>query len=220
MTAKSLAPLSGVVAVGLTITAFAVGGETPDIDAPLNEITSFYGENDSSQMASGALLAYGALFLLIFSSTVAAVLRRAQGENGGPAALAFAGGIILSLGFLLFAGISFTLGDASDKLDPAALQALNALNADLFFPLAVGNAAFLLGSGVAVLRTGGLPKWLGWLAVVVGVVAATPIGFFAIPALGVWILIASVLLSRSAEPRSAGSAGGPPAAPGAVGTLS
>ena len=78
---------------------------------------------------------------------------------------------------------------------PTVIQTLNALGADMFFTVAVGTGAFLLGSGIATLKTGVLPRWLGWAAVVIGVIALTPAGFFGFLALGVWTLIASVILA-------------------------
>lgn len=199
MSAKRLLPLSGVAAVGLIFASFAVGGEIPNIDAPLNEIVSFYTKHDSDQMLGGILSAYGAFFFLVFSTTVAGVLRRARGEAGGASALSFAGGITATLGMCIFAGITFALSDTPEKLNPVALQALNALSDDLFIPLAVGTAAFLLGTGIGVVKTAALPKWLGWVAIALGVLAITPIGFFAFMGLGVWTLIASVLLSIRAD---------------------
>jgi hypothetical protein len=196
---KKLVPLSGVAAVAVIFAAFAVGGESPNADASLNEVVSFYTKNDSDQILAGVLLAYGALLFLIFSTTLAGVLRRAEGESGGASALSFAGGIIFAVGALLFAGIAFAAGDVPDKIDPAALQALNVLNSDLFFPMAVGTAAFFFGSGIGVVKTGALPKWLGWVAIVAGVVAITPVGFAAIPLLGIWTLITSVMLAMRAD---------------------
>jgi hypothetical protein len=202
MNAKRLVPLSGVVAVGCIVGAFAVGGETPDVDASLQDVVSFYTDHDSDQQFAGLLLALGSLFFLFFSTNVAGLLRRAQGETGGSSALSFGGGVMFSVGVAIFAGIAFTLGDAANDIEPAALQALHVLGEDMFFPLAVGAAAFLLGSGIAIVKTATLPKWLGWVAIVLGVVAATPAGFFAFMGLGIWTLIVSVMLSlrAGAEP--------------------
>ncbi len=57
-----------------------------------------------------------------------------------------------------------------------------------------------------MLRTELLPKWLGWVAVALGVVAAIPshvlggvldhIGVVPVVGLGLWALIVSVLLAR------------------------
>ncbi len=72
------------------------------------------------------------------------------------------------------------------------------LNNDFFFPVAVGGVVAFIATGVGVVRYGGLPRWLGWIAIVIGVLCGTPAGFFALLAALVWIGVASVLLFRGA----------------------
>lgn len=194
---RSRAPLTGVVAVVLFVIAGAIGGETPDVDTPSQEVLAFYVDNEGSQFVSSLLAAYGALFLVFFVGALRSILRRAEGESRGLSTVAFGGGLILALGILIFAGLTFTLADAGDALEPAAAQAISALNSDLFFPLAVGTSALLVASGVSMRRSGAFPGWLAWAAIVIGVLAMTPIGFFAFLAGLLWILVASVVLSRS-----------------------
>ena len=198
MTARRLVPLSGVAAVVLLFAAFAIPGETPDIDASIGEVVSFYVKHDSDMQWAGALIALAAVFFVFSSTNVAGLLRRAQGDAGGSSALSFAGGIMFAVGALIFAGINFTLGDAANDIQPAAVQTLHVLGQDMFFPLAAGVAVFLLGTGIAVVKTGALPKWLGWVAIIIGIIALTPGGFFAFMALGIWTLIVSVMLSLRA----------------------
>jgi hypothetical protein len=199
MNANKLVPLTGVGAVAAIVAAFLILGETPDADAPLAEVVSFYTKHDSDAQFSGALLALGALLFLVFSSAMAGVLRRAQGDNGGPAAVSYAGGIMFAVGVAIFAGLTFALGDAAKDIEPGAVQSIHVLNEDLFFPVAVGVAAFMFGSGIGVVKTGALPKWLGWVAIVIGIVALTPGGFAAFMLLGLWTLVASVMLSMRAD---------------------
>jgi hypothetical protein len=47
-----------------------------------------------------------------------------------------------------------------------------------FVPSALGTLVFLI-PWLSVLRHGALPKWLGWVALVLAVIAFTPIGFVA-----------------------------------------
>jgi uncharacterized protein DUF4386 len=211
MSANRLVPLTGVLAVVLIVVAVVVGGETPDTDASVQKVVSFYTENDSDQVASGILVAFGTFFFLCFATVLRKALRRLEVEAAGASALSFAGAIVLAVGLLIFAGLSVALGEAPEKLDPSALQALHVLNNDLFFPAAVGAMAFLIGTGIAVVRTGALPRWLGWVAIVAGVLSATPIFFVSIFALALWILIVSVLLSLGAEADSGVGRAPPPA---------
>jgi hypothetical protein len=191
-----IAPLTGVLAVVLVVVAFLVGGDTPDGDAPPQEVVSFFTDHDSGQTVAAVLLAYAAAFLVFFAGILRSVLRKGEDAPGGPSAVAFGGALIAAVGMLLFSGLTFTLADFSDSLDPAAAQALNALNEDMFLPLAIGWVVFMLAAGIAWLRSAMSPRWLGWAAVVIGVVSATPVGFIGIPLGGLWILAVSILLAR------------------------
>lgn len=114
---------------------------------------------------------------------------------------------------LSFAGFSFALGDTADDLTPEAAQALNALNSDFFFLVAAGLATLMISTGLVAIRSRVLPAWLGWIALVLGVVALTPLGFFALLAFLVWTLIASVLLWRApTAPAATPPASTPPGA--------
>jgi hypothetical protein len=196
------APLTGIVAVVLLIASFAIGGETPDFDDSGQEVIDFYVDNEGAQFAASLLEALGALFLLFFVGVLRSALRRSEGGTGGLSAVAFAGGIVQAVGLLSFAGFSFVLTDVGDKLEPGAAQALNALDGDFFFMVAVGTAALLLASGVSMLRTGAFPRWLAWIAIVLGVLSVTPAGFFVFLAYGIWVLLASIVMLRGSEATS------------------
>jgi hypothetical protein len=203
MNAKLIGPLTGILFVVLAIVAFAVGGNTPDVNDSAQDVVSFYVDNDSAQQIAGALLALGCVALIFFLASLRRVLGAAAGDQGGLSTVTLLGGLMIAVGVSIFAGIGFTLGDAADDLPFSATLALNALNSDLFFPVAVGAATFNLGLGLAVLRHGGLPRLLGWLAIVVGIAGLTPAGFFAFLATGIVIVWASIALTmQAAAPES------------------
>jgi Domain of unknown function (DUF4386) len=198
MNPRQIGALTGIIFVVLIIIAFIVGGNTPDVNDSPRDIVSFYIDNDSEQQVAAALLALACVAFVFFLGTLRQVLRAAAGDEGGLSTVAMLGGLMIVVGAAIFAGIGFTLGDAADDLPASATLALNALNSDLFFPVAVGTAAFNLGLGLAVLRHGGLPRWLGWVAAVIGVAGLTPAGFFAFLATGIVIVAASVVLFQQA----------------------
>jgi hypothetical protein len=207
-------PLTGVVFVILIVISFILSGETPDFDDTGEEVISFYTDNEGSQMVSAVLGAYAALFFIFFASLLRAELRRNEEGPGVLSTISFAGAVVFAVGGLAFAGFTFTLADLADESpDPGAMQALNALNGEFFFPVAVGMGAFLLGAGIATVRGGVLSTWIGWAAVVIGVLAVTPAGFFAFLAGLAWVLVVSIMLAR--EPASPGAAP-PPPSPGAA----
>jgi hypothetical protein len=199
MSAKTIGPLTGILFVVLAIIAFLVSGETPGTDDSAREIVDFYLDNDDSQAVAAAVLALGCVALIFFLGSLRRVLRAEAGDEGGLSTVALLGGVVMAVGASIFAGISFTLGDAADELPPAAILALNALNSDMFFTVAVGTAVFNLALGLAVIRHGGLPRPLGWVALVIGIVGLTPLGFFAFLATGILIVWASIALATKAD---------------------
>ena len=171
---KVVKAFSGLGAFLLTIGAFLVPGETPDLDAPAAEVVAFYSDHESEMIIAGLMLMIAAFLVVVFASTIAGALRRAQGESGGASAISFGGGIILAVGISIFAGINFVLGDAADNLEPAAVQTFHVMNQDFFAPFSVGMLTFLVGTGAGILKTDVLPKWLGWVAIVGGILGVTP----------------------------------------------
>ena len=202
-------PLTGLVFVVLAVVSFIVGGETPEVDDPGAEVISFYEENDGEQQFAGGLLLWAAVFFLFFAGALRRVLRSAEEAPGWLSAVAFGGAIAATVGMALFATLAFALSDDPEALDPAAAQALNVLSVDAFAPVAVGVSAFLIASGLAIVRTGALASWLGWVAIVFGVLAVTPIGFVAFLAFLAWTLVASLTLAFGPGPA--------PARPGGMG---
>ena len=211
------APLTGLVSVVLIVIAFIVGGDSPSPSDSAQEVVDYFSDNEGSAFVSAILIFYGAVFLVFFAGTLWGVLRRAPGATGRLAAIALGGGALMALGIAIFGALAFTLADTHEDLEPAAAQAINALSGDLFFPVALGTVAFTIASGLAILRGAALPRWLGWAAIVIGVVSLTPAGFFAFLAALLWIAVTSIVLFRSAPVATEGAAP-PPArqpAPGA-----
>jgi hypothetical protein len=64
----------------------------------------------------------------------------------------------------------------------------------------------MVASGLAILRGAALPRWLGWAAIVIGILALVlPIAFLALLLLLIWILVVSILIyRRQASPADGG----------------
>lgn len=197
---------TGVVFGVLLFLGVMVGGSTPDSDASPQKVAAFYTSHHSGQQASVFLIAYALIFGLFFAGALRSYLR-ARASSDGLIAVGFAGMAVLAASAAVLAGVNFGATDVPTKISPDALQALNVLQNDVFFGLLVGTCVFLIGNGLAIVRSAAaaLPAWLGWVAAALGVLAVTPIGWIVLLfALPLWSVIVSVLMFvRQAAPASA-----------------
>jgi hypothetical protein len=198
-----LVPLTGVAVILVAIIGFTIAGEPKSADEPVREVVDYYVENkDSVQIGAIAQVVAG-LLLIFFGAYLGKVLRAAAPEEEILPLVAFIGFVLAALGFAIDGTISFALAEAADDIDPAAVQALQALWDNDFLPIALGVLAFLVATGISVIRSGALPKWLGWVMILLAIVGVTPIGFVAAIGAAILVLVLSILLSlraRSAAP--------------------
>lgn len=191
-----LAPLTGLAFLVLSVITFAVGGEPPDpTKESAREIVEFYVDEKDAQTASAVIAAIAATLFVFFAGSLRRVLRDAEGPGGILSAVSFAGAIIFAAGIALDATITFALVDTADDIAPSAVQALSALWNNDFLVFAVGIQVFLLAAGISLVRHGALPRWLGWIAIVLAILAATPLGFLAFIGSGLLVGVMSVMLA-------------------------
>jgi hypothetical protein len=190
-----LAPLTGVLFFVVVIVSFIVMGDPKDAEEPVEEIVGFYTDNKDEVQISSFLGVLGALLLITFGAYLRNFLRRATGEDAITPTLAFAGTLIVAIAIVFDGTISFALAEAADNIDASAVQALQALWDNDFLPFILGVIAFLLGTGLAILQTGVLPKWLGAVMIVALIIGFTPIGWVAGIVAGLSVLVISVMLT-------------------------
>jgi hypothetical protein len=201
-----LVPLTGVGFIVLGIVSFIVGGEPKSADDPLREIVSYYVDNKNS-VEAGAFIGVAATVLLVFfGAYLRRFLRAAAGEGEMLSIVSFVGIAIVAVGFAIDTTILIALSESADDINPVAVQSLQALWDNDFVPLALGVLLFLWGTGLSVIRSGVLPKWLGWVMIVLGVVGLTPIGF--VSAIGAAILVLALSILLSVRARGAAAATG------------
>jgi len=195
---QRLVPLTGVATVTLVIAGHLVHGSVPAARADVAAIVAFYRGHDTHIYVGSVLLALAAFFFVAFAAQVRTCLRQADGRADTAGAFAFAGATLFAVGLTLTAGIGVALGHQPARLDPSAIQALHALFFDLFAPLGIGAAMFLVGNGTVILATRTLPTWLGWSALGLGALALAPepVGDIGFIGLGAWLLVTSAVLAR------------------------
>lgn len=193
---ERLAPLSGVLFTVIFALAFLFSGEEPDSEASARKIIDHY-DDTGPIYASVALALVAALLVLLFTSILRSALRDSGRAPEWVSSFVFGGGVIYATGLAIFAMNELALVDAADLGNAEVAQALNILNNNNFFPVVVGLGAVLLGTAWAVLKGANLPTWLGWAALVLGILSlAGPLGFIAFLLFPIWVLIVSIVLYR------------------------
>ena len=197
-------PLAGVAFIAIIFIGMAVVGDPPGADEPVQEIVDYYVDDKDSVMFGALLTGVAAVMLVLYASYLRTYLTAAEGGDSTFPTIAFGGALIMATGAAIDGTLSFAMAEAADDIDPTALQAMQAIWDNDFLPFILGASLLLLGSGVSIVRSGALPKWLGWAAIVFAVVCMTPAGFVGFLAGGLWVLVTSIMLAlRLREPVAA-----------------
>ncbi len=188
--------LTGLGFVAVAILAFAIGGEPPEATEPVSEIVGHYTDDKDSIEIGAALATLAGVLLIFFAGYLRQVLEAADDSGSFLPAVVLVGAAVMAVGVAIDAMISFALAEAAGDIRPTAVQALQALWDNDFFPIALGTTVLMLAAGLSVVLHGGLPKAFGWAAILFGVVGLTPVGFIGFLGSAVWIVVVSVLLMR------------------------
>jgi hypothetical protein len=199
---QRLLPLSGIVFVVLVAVSFAaLGGNTPGGGSSAEKLTAFYTTHNGAEKAAVYVLAIGVGFLALFA---AAAWR--QAAPGVWRLLLVSGAAIAAAGFLAAATLHFALVEGvHHQIAPGALQALNELDAYDYLPFSIGIGIMLVGAAGLGIPGHGFERVLGWTALLLGLGAFTPAGFFTFLASGVWIVAASITLTLRSDDTRVGS---------------
>jgi len=181
-------------AVLAIIGIFASGGETPESDATAAKVVSYYSSHSSEIKLSGVFFAIAFLFFLLFCGVLRAFLRR-NPANEPLATLVLVAGLGLAVAAGIGGGVEVGLAKNIHHLGPEAAQALNVIENEVFLPAIITGFVFALGAGLAILRGSLLPRWLGWVAIVIAILfVIPPVGFISFAVLILWSLVVSILM--------------------------
>jgi hypothetical protein len=194
-----LVPLvTGLGFAVLLIISFIVSGDPKSADDGPAQVAQWYRDNkDSAEIGSFIGVVAGG-FLIFFG----AYLRKVFEPGAGLmlAILPLIAVAIVAVGGAIDGMLMFAAAEAADDIPAPEIQTIQAIWDNDFLPFLLGVLVFNWSVGLAVLRSGALPKWLGWWGIVFGVITlAGPIGFIGAPGAALWILIASVMLSMQAR---------------------
>jgi hypothetical protein len=209
---ERLAPLAGVLFVLLTILSFVLPGEPPDVDEGTREVVDYWKDKDTLNMIAALAASLAAFTLIWFGSSLRGAIARVEGGTRRLANLAFAGTIVAGTGIAIDASLRFIIAEAVDELPGESVRTLAAMWESFFWPMVVGMALVLASTGVAAVRTGFLPRWLGWILSVAWIPLFTPVGFVIFILGGIWIGVMGVVLFRREGAEPPPDTGSPPAA--------
>jgi len=178
-----------------TVGAFVLGGSSPGGSAGGQQVVAYFASHKADNQRWAILVAGTLLFFLVFVGFLRGYLRRVPHVEL-LSSLALAGAVLFATGFAASASLAATLADSPKSLQPAAAQALNALNNGPIYAANVGSCVFAVAAGIAIILGASLPRWLGWVAVVLGLASLTPWAEFAYNTLLLWAFVTAVALYR------------------------
>jgi hypothetical protein len=202
-------------AVLLIISIIVTGGPKGADDGPA-AVAQWYRDNKDAAEIGSFIGAVAGGFLIFFGGYLRKVFEPEAGLM--LSILPLVGIAIVATGAAIDGMLMFAAAEAVDDIPAPEIQTIQAIWDNDFLPFILGVIVFNWSVGFAVLKSGALPKWLGWWGIVFGVLSlAGPIGFVGALGAGLWVIIASIMLSMRA--RGAGSspaAGAPASAPPAA----
>jgi|HubBroStandDraft_6_1064221.scaffolds.fasta_scaffold13396_3 hypothetical protein len=197
---SKIAPLFAVLFVAFVVASVFVTNP-PASDASPISILHYYRTHKNQVSISAVLIPPAVVFGLIWFSYLRSWLQRRDVDHRW-GTISFAGGILFAATGGVAGGALAALGDSPDHLTLSSAQTLNYLQNDM--PAILASMAFgvmAISAGIAMLRSAVLPRWLGWVSLILGILGVVPIGdFFALPAIGVWTLIVAGVVYFRTDP--------------------
>ncbi|MDQ1689736.1 MAG: hypothetical protein QOK42_2711 [Frankiaceae bacterium] len=176
---------------------FGLEGSTPGEKDSAKSVTAYYNSHQGRGMAEVFLTPLLVLLLVLFVSHVRTLARIAAGGTGSGPTVMVSGAILWGAGMLVGSLLGLALLSSAHHGQDQVAQTVNVMNAAGWVPFIAGIAVTLVGAGMTVLATGLLPRWMGWVAVVAGVISlAGPGGFLGFWVGPIWMLVAGILLAR------------------------
>ena len=203
-----IAAAGGIIGVVLLVIGILITGQPPDIDADATTVADFFKDNRDQVLWGIFIQALGVLSIIWFIGALGATMRDA-GEGRLAAVMGIAFAITFSIGAvaaLTRGALAFSIAEASD---PGISLSFYRLGGYLDTASNVIGAAIFLAVGGAVVRTGLVAKWWGWLSGLAGlwaILSSTAwardgfwspdgAGFVTFIVFLVWALVTSILLT-------------------------
>jgi hypothetical protein len=184
------------IAYGLLFGAGYVAlGNAPGVKASATTVMSFYNAHQHEHTAGGFLLLFSCLALAFFSGILGNTVFADRRRDRGLVTIAGIGTAVWVSGLLLNIALLTALLDASHDKNANVASTVNYLSNDAFFPVVLGISIAALAIGTGILRNRTLPRWIGWVTIALGVLAAAgPLGGIAFLLAPLWAIVMGVVL--------------------------
>ena len=192
---ERIGALSGALFVVLTVVSFGIAGETPgDLspDSPSAAIAQAFVDQADQIDRAGYFLLFGLLAFFWFLSYLRSRLQDAEGEDGWLASVAYGGGLVSIAVWLGILVINLATTSISAGTDTQVAKMLFVLQWNYAWVFAPPLIDYTLAASVIAIRFRALPRWVGWVGVLVAITLLMPwIGIIVMMA---WVLITSIVL--------------------------
>jgi hypothetical protein len=186
--------LGGIWFVVLMVIGVIVAGAPPSRNDPASEIAKFYADNDSAIQLMACLAALGVIGLVWWFGTLWRDMADAEGGTPRLAIIALIGlvlsGIGAMVGFIVDAGTAAAI----DMAGEGSAIFFHISNVSFGFS-AMGDVILTAAVGGLIIRSGFLPRWVGYLSYAVAVLSL--VGVFSIASdqdvLNLFVVVATLL---------------------------
>jgi hypothetical protein len=197
------AGLGGILYVAFVAVGLVLSYRGPDTDAPPQRLMSYWSDDGhrDQNVLGWFLIIIGVFFFIWFLAALRRTVVRLAGDEVLTAVTTVGGAVYAALTVVAFS-INTALKTMSDdtyrdQVFPELIHAADDASYVLHSAGGVGAAAMIIGASLAALQARAVPASLGWLSVVAGLTAIVSIFFIPWFIIAVWIVIASVLVTRS-----------------------
>jgi hypothetical protein len=186
--------------VFMAVSVFFLNTDTPGEKASAQQVISYYNSHNGRSMVDIFLAPAAVTLLVIYFTYLRARVREAGVKSEiGPTAM-LAGAVIWAGGGLLGSVGELLVTDASYHHQAQVAQTANVFNNVTWMPFIAGIAVTMIGAGVTILQSSLLPKWMGYVALVAGVVSLAGPGGFAGFVIGpLFVLVSAIMLTMRRE---------------------
>lgn len=179
--------LSGVAFSVLLVAALTLEGTPPAADAATADVVRYYTDNGGRLVLGTLVSGLAAVVLLWFGATLFVTIRSVHPESGS-GTIALAGITTAAVGHTALFGFVFAAAATAGDVPPGVTQTLSVLAALFILPLAIGMAAAMIATTVAILSHEVWPRWLGYATIVATAAATISIAFGPSVAVVGWVI--------------------------------